>query len=258
MEYAKTGRPLSAEGMDRVCDMLGVGEPEVWSVLTVETRGFGYLSDRRPQILFERHIFSRETDRAFDDGFPEVSSRHAGGYKGGNDEYARLAEAARLDSAAAHRSASWGLPQVMGFNHGVVGFGDVHEMVDAVVEGEDEQIKMLAEFILANAKCRIGLQRRDWATFAAAYNGPDFRKNDYDNRLAAAFEKARRMLPDIGLRSVQAALIYIGIDPGPVDGLRGRRTRSALTDFQLSRNLAPTGEVDEETQELLFQAAFGA
>ena len=196
MDFARQGRPLTSDGMSTVCEALGVGEPEVWAVLTVETRGFGYLADRRPQILFERHIFSKRTDGKHDKKNPSISNRTPGGYEGGAAEYDRLKKAMALNADEALKSASWGLPQVMGFNHRVVGFDSAGAMVEAMVDSEDSQLKAMANFIMANPKCRIGIQRSDWATFAACYNGPDFRKNDYDNRLAAAFEKNKRMLPD--------------------------------------------------------------
>ncbi len=256
MEFAKQGLPMSAAGMNAVCETLGVSEPEVWAVLTVETRGFGYLPDRRPQILFERHIFSKRTGGKFDKKNPGVSSSAPGGYKGGGAEYGRLAEAMKFDPEEALKSVSWGLPQVMGFNHRVVGFESATEMVEAMVESEDRQLMALASFIMGNSKCRIGIQRRDWASFAACYNGPNFRKNDYDNRLAAAFEKSRRSLPEIGLRAAQVALTYLGIDAGGVDGMRGRRTRSAIAEYQTRKKLPATGELDEETEETLTAEAF--
>jgi len=45
MNFQNQGRPLSDEGMDQICSILGVSDPEVWAVLTVETRGFGFLQD---------------------------------------------------------------------------------------------------------------------------------------------------------------------------------------------------------------------
>ncbi len=258
MKYAKSGLPMTAKGIGRVCEMLEVGEAEIWAVLTVETKGFGYLLDRRPRILFERHIFSRRTERKHDAEHPDIASRKAGGYLGESREYDRLKKAAKLDEEEALKSASWGLPQVMGFNHRVVGFDTVKAMVEAMVESEDSQLEALGQFIMANPKCRLGISRRDWGTFAACYNGPDFRRNDYDNRLAAAFEKNKRTLPDIGLRAAQVALTYLGYTPGPIDGLRGRFTRGALTEFQTRHELLPTGELDEETQEALFAEAFPA
>ena len=51
MEFKGKGWPLDDGGMDRICETLGVTDAEVWAVLTVETRGFGFLSDRRPAII---------------------------------------------------------------------------------------------------------------------------------------------------------------------------------------------------------------
>lgn len=256
MTFAKSGLSMTAKGIGLVCEMLGVGEAEIWAVLTVETRGFGFLVDRRPQILYERHIFSKRTDRRFDTAHPGLSARQAGGYQGGGREYDRLKQAMQLDAAEALKSVSWGLPQVMGFNHRLVGFDTVEAMVEAMVEGEDRHLEALGQFIMASPKCRLGITRRDWGTFAACYNGPDFRRNDYDNRLAAAYEKNKRSLPDIGLRAGQVALTYLGYSPGAIDGLRGRFTRGALTEFQTRRKLMPTGELDEETQVALMEEAF--
>lgn len=114
MNFHGKGSPLSAAGMDEVCDALGVSESEVWAVLTVETRGFGYLTDRRPQILFERHVFHRLTKGAHDNGNSDISNPKAGGYIGGTGEYSRLEKAMNLDESAALQSASWGIGQVMG------------------------------------------------------------------------------------------------------------------------------------------------
>jgi hypothetical protein len=246
---------MSAQGMLKVCDMLDVGEPEIWAVLTVETRGFGFFADRRPQILFERHIFSRQTNRRFDSSHPHISSRRPGGYKGGPREYDRLQEAMTLDEEAALKSASWGLAQIMGFNFALAGYDTVGDMVEAFVDNEDAHLESMGCFIRARSNCLRGIQRRDWATFAACYNGPSYRINDYDNRLAAAYAKSSRSLPDIRLRAAQVALTYLDIDPGPVDGLRGRRTRGAISDFQAANGLMETGELDEDTELKLVEQA---
>lgn len=43
----------------------------------------------------------------------------------------------------------------------------------------------------------------------------------------------------------------LGYEPGTVDGLMGRRTRSALRAFQRARGLAPSGRVDDATRAAL-------
>lgn len=46
---------------------------------------------------------------------------------------------------------------------------------------------------------------------------------------------------------VQQILISKSYDPGPVDGVMGNKTSSALKDFQSDQNLSVTGEIDEST-----------
>lgn len=255
MKFESQGRPLSDDGMDRICRTLGVAEPEVWAILTVETRGFGFLRNRRPQILFERHIFHRLTNGRHDAGNRDISNAMPGGYIGGVAEYDRLEKAMTLDRGVALQSASWGIGQVMGMNFQVAGFASVEEMVKQMVRNEDAQLLAMANFIRGN-HLDAALQRRNWVSFARGYNGPAFKVNEYDTRLAAAHAKCSALLPDLTLRTAQAALNYLGINPGPIDGLRGRRTRSALIEFQGRCTLPETGELDSETENRLIAEAF--
>jgi peptidoglycan hydrolase-like protein with peptidoglycan-binding domain len=84
----------------------------------------------------------------------------------------------------------------------------------------------------------------------------DFKKNEYDVCLAAAHAKYKTILPDLSLRAAQGALLYLGFDPGPIDGLRGHRARSALIQFQETRGLPVTGELDDGTEDALLAEAF--
>lgn len=53
------------------------------------------------------------------------------------------------------------------------------------------------------------------------------------------------------LRDVQAKLQEAGFDPGPLDGVMGPQTRNALREFQRTRNLEVSGDLDPATlQEL--------
>ena len=81
---------LSAEGLARASSNLAVHVPEIWTVLAVETSGCGFLPDRRPQILYERHVFHRLTRGRFDDR--DISDPSPGGYgPRGTQQYDRLA-----------------------------------------------------------------------------------------------------------------------------------------------------------------------
>jgi hypothetical protein len=249
------GAPLGEAGFAAVFDLLGVAAPEVWAVLTVETRGCGFLPDRRPLILFERHVFRRETEGKWDHEHPDLSNPRGGGYVGGAGEYGRLARAIGLDRLGALRSASWGLGQVMGFNHRVAGYGDVESMVEAMLESEDAQLLAMARFVDAEG-LSSALRSHHWAAFARGYNGPDFARNQYDARLAAAYARfAQGPAPDLTLRSAQVALTYLGYTPGPIDGIPGRFTRSALSQFQAQEGLDPSGDLDLATAERLWLRA---
>ena len=128
--FQGTALALSSEGLAAVAGSLGVHAPEIWAVLAVETKGCGYLPDRRPQILYERHIFHRLTRGQFDDG--DISDRSPGGYgPTGPHQYERLAAAIEKDRAAALQSVSWGLGQIMGENFVAAGFQNVEDMVTA-------------------------------------------------------------------------------------------------------------------------------
>jgi hypothetical protein len=257
MGFQGQGRPLSAEGLSRVCDTLECDMPTVWSVLSVETSGFGFLRDRRPMILFERHIFHRRTGGRFSAAHEDISNSERGGYLSGAREYPRLERAIALDEDAALKSASWGVGQVMGFNHGIAGFASVTAMVAAMVRDEDTQLLAMAGFIRSNGLARA-LRAQDWAGFARGYNGASFAENRYDEKLKAAHATFKAALPDLRMRGAQAALLYIGLEPGPVDGLPGKRTRAAMVRFQAENGLPQTGTLDPTTEARLLVEAFPA
>src|SRR5690349_20210827 len=147
MEFQGDGLPLTLSGLDAAVVELHVGLAELWSVIRVETRGWGFLADRRPQILYERHVFHRLTHGKFRATAPGISSPRAGGYLGGTKEYDRLAEALALDRKAALSSTSWGIGQVMGFHAEELGFDDVEQMVIEMMISEDRQLGVMALFI---------------------------------------------------------------------------------------------------------------
>jgi hypothetical protein len=149
MEFQGAGAPATRDGILAILDTLNVKLPQLLAVVTVETSGCGCLADRRPVILFERHIFSKQTEGKFDAEHPDISNRIPGGYSHGAAEYDRLAKAAQLDRTAAMKSASWGLGQVMGFNFDKAGYGSVETMVTKSMESEDEQLRAMANFLKA-------------------------------------------------------------------------------------------------------------
>jgi hypothetical protein len=246
VEFALTGSPLSPGGVQEILASSGLGFAELWSVLSVETCGCGYLPDRRPKILFERHVFSRLTGHRYDADDADISQPTAGGYgAGGANQYERLSAAMQLDRSAALQSASWGLGQIMGENFAAAGFADAEKMVSAMTLSEDNQLKAMVSFM--NTMHLIGtLQAHDWAGFARRYNGPNYAANNYDALLAHFYERyAQGPLPDLATRSAQVLLTFKGFRPGAIDGVCGATTQSAIAAFQKGAGLTQTGVVDD-------------
>jgi hypothetical protein len=229
LEFRGNASALSENGLAAAAKVLSVNAAEIWTVVGVETSGCGFMDDGRPEILYERHIFSRLTNGKFDDG--DISDPTPGGYgPTGPHQYDRLLAAAAKDRTAALMSASWGIGQMMGENFAAAGFANVDAMVAAMLDSEDKQLGAMASFLVAQG-LQNALRVHDWTTFARGYNGPNFAINRYDVRLNGEYLKcAAGVMPDLNTRATQLYLAYLGFHPGPVDGVAGERTLSALAD----------------------------
>ena len=236
--------PLSSQGVSTVAGKLNVRAPEIWAVLGVETSGCGYLADRRPQILFERHVFHRLTNGLYDDG--DISDATPGGYgPRGAQQYDRLSRAITHDREAALQSTSWGLGQIMGFNHKAAGFTDVETMVAAMSGSEDAQLAAMGDF-LDGTNLAPYLQAHDWVSFARRYNGPNYTINRYDVRLNSEYLRySSGVLPDLTVRAAQLYLTYLGFHPGLIDGIAGEHTMAALAEFETRNGLQPALTIDQ-------------
>jgi hypothetical protein len=244
LPFQGSAAALSSDGLTTVASSLGVHAPEIWTVLAVETSGCGYLPDRRPQILFERHIFHRLTNGKYDDG--DISSPTPGGYGPmGAPQYDRLARAISKDRTAALQSTSWGIGQIMGLNYATAGFPNVEEMVAVMSDSEDQQLMAVGNF-LTKTGLGASLRAHDWASFARGYNGPNYAINRYDIRLNSEYQKySAGVLPEPTVRAAQLYLTYLGFHPGPIDGIAGEHTLAALAQFQSENGIPNTASIDD-------------
>lgn len=186
--------------LPRIGHEIGVGEDVIHAVLDVESRGRGFDSKNRPIILFEPHIFYRQLR-----GTTALSKAEAAGLaypkwrrNYPKDSYPRLAKAIAIAEAPALRSCSWGLGQVMGFNHGACGFANVQSFVRSMMDDEDNHLEAMIAFIVTNGlddelrALEAATTRRDRiraaAGFARGYNGPAYEKNRYHIRIADRLE----------------------------------------------------------------------
>ena len=243
--------PLQLEDLRQAARRLGCDVPAIRAVVEVESLGGGYQRDGRPKVLFERHCFHRETKGRWSALYPDISSPQAGGYRGGAAEYERLARAMELDRTAALRSASWGAYQIMGFNHALVGFDTVGGFVEAMVESSARQLAAFIAFIETSGLAEA-LRTHDWAGFARGYNGPAFRRNRYDEKLARAYRRFAATDGDLGpvlrrgmrgeaVADLQKRLRILA------DGIFGPMTQHAVREFQRQSALDPDGIVGRRT-----------
>jgi hypothetical protein len=261
-ELTGRSKPLTDAGILTALTSLGLqtatGPATLWAVLTVESKGFGFLPDRRPMLLFERHVFFKETGGLFANEAPDLCAQTRGGYLGGAAEHDRLASAMALcrrggvDVAAALRSASWGLGQIMGFNAVAAGFRDVNDMVAHMADSEDAQLAGMVAFMRRQG-LEQKLQAGDWAGFALGYNGPNYAQNAYDTKLQAAF--AAQNNRNLRVRAAQAALFFLGYAPGVPDGVIGLNTRAALRAFRRDAGLNVSESLDEQAFDAIMQKA---
>ncbi|MBC7505690.1 MAG: DUF3380 domain-containing protein [Sandarakinorhabdus sp.] len=166
----------------------------VKAIAKVESGGrSGFDDQNRPKILFEGHLFRKFTQRRFDKTHPHLSKAYPASrefYKW--DQYARLYEALLLDPQAAVSAASWGMFQVMGFNHN--GWPDPISFAAAMFVGESNHLKSFEAFCTANGVWKP-LADKDWAAVAKAYNGKDYATNAYDTKMKAAFDALQPAKP---------------------------------------------------------------
>jgi hypothetical protein len=192
---SRGSRTLTGGDLSLAAESLGVDVASVRAVTHVESRASGFLSDGRPVILFERHIMRRrlaELGRDVDllqRYLPEIINGAPGGYKGGSAEHDRLYLAQQIDFDSAVESASWGLFQIMGFHWQVLGYESAKAFARAMNQSEGQQLDAFVRFIKADAGLHRALRSKNWADFAARYNGPAYSKNQYDVKLAEAYKE---------------------------------------------------------------------
>lgn len=212
-EIEKIG--LTSLDFAQAAEALGCTVAQIRAVWEVESNG-GWFQDVRadilaadgpggfiggpdlPKILFEAHIFDRETNGRFRVSHPNLSSArwNRALYVGGQGEWLRLHRAMQLDRRAALRSASVGGAQIMGFNHKAAGFDTVEGFWDAMKTSERAHLDAFASFIQASsltaALRQISNRAADCIPFARGYNGKGFAANNYHVKIAAAHAKWSR------------------------------------------------------------------
>lgn len=174
---SKVDKKINNEMIKELAKEFGYSFPQVKAVVLVESAGAGF--DRNTgkiQIQFEPHYFKKQ--------------RIENGVGTQLIEWAAYLKAYTLNPHDAMMATSWGLGQIMGFNHKAAGYDTVEAMVNEFKISEYYQLKGMLSFISNNKTLRNALLNLDWKTFARLYNGPDYQRNNYDQKLANAYKKS--------------------------------------------------------------------
>lgn len=188
-------KKLTDEQLVKAAREAGIEPAALKAFAIVESAGNGFLPDGRPKILFEGHIFHRQLKLKNIDPTPYLAKYpdivypkwDKTKYKGGADEYKRLAIAESINKEAAWKSTSWGMFQIMGFNYKICDYDNVFDFVAAMSANEYNQLLAATKLIKAMGLISA-LKQRNWVFLASRYNGPLFRQNQYDEKLENAYQ----------------------------------------------------------------------
>lgn len=88
-------------------------------------------------------------------------------------------------------STSWGIGQIMGFNYRAAGYEFISAMVDGFILSEDNQVKGFLNFCKSSNSLMQQIRAKNFAGIASIYNGPGYKKYQYDTKLKLNFNKAQ-------------------------------------------------------------------
>lgn len=203
------GKKLDDIDLPMVGKTIDVGEDAIHSILDTEARSSGFDSYGRPTMLYEPHVMYRMVrakgdplllERVVDEGlaYPKWGQKP---YP--RDSYQRLMAAYKIAPNEALSSSSWGLGQLMGFNHALAGYKSPEAMVQAFMDDEEYQLRGMIRFIISagldDELRALDRAKTDSQLIAAAralargYNGAGFEKNGYHLKLVSSIKKWRKI-----------------------------------------------------------------
>lgn len=273
MDLQGKGRKLSEGDINSLAREFDLTPAHVRTIMEVESNGKGFNSMGMVTFLFERHHFYKqlkdkeERDEAVRLGLATISWQGPGSYpKGEQARWDQFVKAGAINQHAAYMSASYGLGQVMGFNHGMIEYDTVEEMVEDFAESEYAQLRGMLRFIKRRGLIRH-LQRfpdmNACKSFALGYNGAQYAKNNYHTKLHNAYNRwAKRQESDAPIIA-QDGVLRVGSSGERVKALQdtlkakgysivgksdkkfGRNTRDAVNAWKSDQGMQPNGEMDQ-------------
>ncbi|WP_193336157.1 N-acetylmuramidase domain-containing protein [Devosia beringensis] len=286
MNFVGTGRRLAQGDVGYAALSIGVSTAVLLAFLEVEAAGRGFDSQNRPKMLFEPHVLWRNLAGKLRDMAAAAGIAYAKWKRNyPADSYPRLAKAIDIAREQGFRSASYGLPQILGENFKAAGFASAEEMFTAMQQGEREQllamVTLLKSWGLAAHLTGKDFSKPDsWRTAVSRYNGKGYEANNYHVKAAAAFvkhdkgidaETGAALPPKVvvpsgavllepgmkgeAIRVLQADLQALGFKfTKGVDGRFGAETEANVRLFQAANQLTVDGKVGSKTSKAIATA----
>ena len=160
---------LTKEQIKAIAESYGLTYAQLMAFISVESGGNGFINGRLV-IQFEPSWYKKYAPFAPSGAWSinKVENQEKE-YKAFNDAFAK-------NKTAAMMATSIGLPQIMGFHYGTLGYKSVGEMWDDFKKGEYQQVVALAKFIKANSRLFIALKNCNWHLVAVNYNGAGYQE----------------------------------------------------------------------------------
>jgi len=190
---------LTEKDFQEAANLLGVPVASIKAVAEVESAGSGFLSDGRVKVQYEPHIMYRRLKEHFGQAradrelkaHPGLVSTRSGSYQSLDKEDKDMGRAADLiDRTSALESASWGAFQIMGYHWKTINYKSLQDFINDQYSARG-QLMSFVKFIQADSRLLRALRQKDWTTFARIYNGPNFKANKYDTKMAQAEARHR-------------------------------------------------------------------
>lgn len=161
----------------------GIDPAFFYAFVQVESSGYGfYPKSQRMVIRFETDKFAKYSGLS---DWLKVKEGDGEVYN-----WALFEKASKLNQWAALMSISMGMMQIMGFNYSQIGFTNPFYMYNFAMESEENQLLMGARFINSIPALKKAVLSKDFDKTAFYYNGKNYKKYNYAERLKNAYLKA--------------------------------------------------------------------
>ena len=271
MNFQGTGKRLSSGDVGKAAKQIGIETAVLLAFLEVEAAGRGFDNLNRPKMLFEPHLFWRKLSGQLRSTAASLGLAYArwkpGSYP--RESYTRLTKAIDIAEEPAFLSASYGLGQIMGFNHKVAGHVTAKQMFETAKQGEYEQLVQLVTLMKSWGMASMLRPGRDysnpdnWRKAVSKYNGSGYAKNAYHIKAARAYVKhsgranfAPKKVSNVLkrgskgelVRNLQADLQSLGYEfVTGIDGRFGNETYENVSNFQADNGLTVDGFAGDKT-----------